>query len=59
MNDSAHRGFRSYHSLVNVLRPQVMIHGHIHPHGFQKPDRTLGETKIINVVPYRVIEVTP
>lgn len=59
MSDPAHRGFGSFHGLVKLLRPQVMIHGHIHPHGFDKPDRALGATRIINVVPYRVVEVTP
>jgi hypothetical protein len=36
-----------------------MLHGHIHPHGFPRPDRTLGPTRIVNVVPYRLIELDP
>jgi hypothetical protein len=59
MDDKAHRGFESYRGLIESFRPQVMLHGHIHPHGFDKPDRVLGDVRIINVVPYRVIEVTP
>jgi predicted phosphodiesterase len=57
MPDPAHRGFESFHRLVEQLAPRVMIHGHIHPHGFEKPDRALGDVTIMNVVPYRVIEV--
>lgn len=59
MPDPAHRGFASFHGLVERMRPKVMIHGHIHPHGFDKPDRVLGDSQIINVVPYRLIEVSP
>ncbi len=59
MPDAAHRGFASFHRLVNQLKPQFMLHGHIHPHGFEKPDRHLGDSTIVNVVPYAVIEVTP
>ena len=59
MPDNAHRGFASFHGLINRLQPQIMLHGHIHPHGFEKPDRQLGESRIMNVVPYKVLEVTP
>jgi Icc-related predicted phosphoesterase len=59
MDDNAHRGFQSFHALVKLLRPRLLLHGHIHPHGFDKPDRMLGETRVINVVPHRVVEVTP
>ena len=59
MADAAHRGFDSFHHLVDRLRPAVMLHGHIHPHGFDKPDRTIGDTRVINVVPFRMIEVKP
>ena len=57
MDDAAHRGFDCFHLLVARLRPRFMLHGHIHPHGFDKPDRMVGEAKIVNVVPYRVLEV--
>jgi Icc-related predicted phosphoesterase len=59
MPDTAHRGFASFIGLLERLEPQVMLHGHIHPHGFQKPDRTHRATTLINVVPYRVVEVQP
>jgi predicted phosphodiesterase len=59
MPDTAHRGFASFRGLLERMRPQVMLHGHIHPHGFEKPDRVHADSKIINVVPYRVIEVSP
>jgi Icc-related predicted phosphoesterase len=57
--DGPHRGFASFVWLVEVLRPRLLLHGHVHPHGFVKPDRQLGETRIVNVVPHKVLEVGP
>jgi hypothetical protein len=59
MPDAAHRGFASFRGLLDRMQPQFMLHGHIHPHGFEKPDRVHGDSQIINVVPYRVVEVSP
>jgi hypothetical protein len=59
MPDDAHRGFESFHGLVARLRPRVMVHGHIHPDGFEKPDRRIGDTLVANVIPSRIVEVEP
>ena len=56
-DDPAHQGFDAYHRLIEAFTPRVMIHGHIHPHGFSKPDRQIGETTIMNVIPSRIIEL--
>lgn len=56
-DDPAHEGFVAFHKLIDRLQPTFMLHGHIHPYGFAKPDRQLGETTIINVIPHRVIEI--
>jgi Icc-related predicted phosphoesterase len=42
---------------VRRLRPRFLLHGHIHPYGIERPDRVLGETCVINVVPFKVLEV--
>lgn len=57
LDDVAHRGFESFRGLVERLEPEIMIHGHVHPHGFEKPDRSLGNSRLVNVVPFKVIEV--
>lgn len=57
MPDAAHRGFSSFRGLIERMQPQIVLHGHVHPHGFDKPDRVHASSKIINVVPYRVVEV--
>jgi Icc-related predicted phosphoesterase len=56
--DRAHVGFEAYHRLIETLRPRIMVHGHIHPYGRIQPDRRIGQTEIINVIPHRVIELT-
>jgi Icc-related predicted phosphoesterase len=58
-DDKAHEGFQAYHDLVRRLRPRLMLHGHIHPHGTPRPDRYLDDTRLINVVPFKVIDLEP
>jgi predicted phosphodiesterase len=55
--DLPHRGFQCLHPTVRALRPAVLIHGHIHPHGEPVPDRTLGDTQVINTVGYRILDI--
>ncbi|TWP49298.1 metallophosphoesterase [Lentzea tibetensis] len=55
--DAPHRGFACLHPLVSRLRPPLMLHGHIHPHGSLKPDRHLGDTRVVNVVGHKVLEI--
>lgn len=57
--DVPHRGFSAFHRLIERLEPQFMLHGHIHPYGRPKPDRTIGRTRIVNVIPYRLLEIEP
>ena len=57
--DPAHRGFAAFHRLLEKLEPTLMLHGHIHPYGKPRPDRTIGRTRIVNVVPHRLLEIEP
>jgi len=57
-DDPAHRGFASFHWLAGRLRPALLLHGHIHPYGRERPDRRVGETLVVNVVPSRMVEVS-
>jgi Icc-related predicted phosphoesterase len=56
-DDLAHRGFAAFVPLVEDLAPKVLIHGHLHPYGRGKPERSLGNTQIVNAVPYKLIEI--
>ncbi|SEQ01652.1 MULTISPECIES: metallophosphoesterase family protein [Lentzea] len=55
--DAPHRGFECLGALVSRLQPSFMLHGHIHPHGHVRPDRSLGTTRVVNVVPLKVLDV--
>lgn len=56
-DDPAHQGFQAFNRLIRALRPRLFLHGHIHPYGIERPDRWMGETRLVNVIPYRVLEV--
>jgi 3',5'-cyclic AMP phosphodiesterase CpdA len=56
-DDPAHRGFAAFHPLVRKLRPRLFLHGHVHPHGRARPDHRLNGTSVVNVVPYKVLEL--
>jgi predicted phosphodiesterase len=56
-DDPPHRGFACLHDVVTRLRPGVMVHGHIHPHGQPVPDRRMGGTRVLNTVGYRILDL--
>jgi uncharacterized protein len=56
-DDPAHRGFAALHRLIEQLRPRVLVHGHVHPVHRRAPDRMVGTTLVVNVIPYRLLEI--
>jgi Icc-related predicted phosphoesterase len=58
-DDGPHRGFAAFHKLIEQLEPKLMLHGHIHPHGKPRPDRNVNGTRIVNVIPHRLLEIEP
>ena len=58
-DDPPHRGIEALHGVIEALRPRWHLHGHIHPHGFAKPDRQVGGTTVRNVIPWQVVDVEP
>jgi predicted phosphodiesterase len=56
-DDPPHRGFAALHDVVRALGPRLLLHGHIHPYGQPVPDRTLGSTRVVNVVGHKVLEL--
>ena len=56
-DDPPHRGFACLHMVVERLKPAVLVHGHIHPHGQPVPDRVLGNTRVLNTVGYRILDL--
>jgi Icc-related predicted phosphoesterase len=56
--DAPHRGLKAVRRAVEWMRPRLLLHGHIHPYGREiVREAQLGETRVINVVGHRVIEI--
>jgi Icc-related predicted phosphoesterase len=56
--DAPHRGLKAVRRAVEWMRPRFLLHGHVHPYGREIPrEAQLGETRVINVVGHRVIEI--
>jgi calcineurin-like phosphoesterase family protein len=67
--DPAHRGFSSYRSLVAVLQPAVLLHGHVHPvvpvpsrgqvrsHEAGLQGKLLGRTVVRNVAGRHLLDI--
>ena len=58
--DAPHRGLKSVRRAAEWMRPRLLLHGHVHPYGRDIPrEGQLGETRVINVVGHRLIELAP
>jgi Icc-related predicted phosphoesterase len=55
--DYPHVGFKAFLTLMNRCRPRYLLHGHKHITSLEPTRTTFGETEVINVYPYRVIEI--
>ncbi|MFQ5406852.1 MAG: metallophosphoesterase [Anaerolineales bacterium] len=56
--DPAHVGFQTFLTMLRRYRPRFMLHGHSHVLRHNAVTRTqYFESEIINVYPYRVIEI--
>jgi Icc-related predicted phosphoesterase len=55
----AHRGLKAINWLIRVARPRYHLHGHTHFHrrNLEASETTVRETRIINVYPYKILEV--
>lgn len=57
--DLAHVGFRAFLTLMRLAKPRLMVHGHVHAiPNLEVTESIYQETMIVNVYPYRVIELT-
>lgn len=55
--DPAHVGFVAFNRLINNFHPLLHVHGHVHPYGKYIPERRIGSTRVVNVIPHRMIEI--
>lgn len=58
--DSAHEGLKALNWLLRIAQPRYLFHGHIHVYrrNLELTETTIGLTKIINVYPYKSMEVS-
>jgi hypothetical protein len=55
--DPAHEGFVAFLRLIRAFQPVLSVHGHVHPYGRALPEGHVMATRVVNVVPSRVIEI--
>ena len=55
--DPAHVGVDALNRLVARLRPRMLIHGHVRKYGPKIDDPRVGETQVVNPIPYRLLEI--
>jgi Icc-related predicted phosphoesterase len=58
-NDQAHIGFAAYRDFIRAFQPRYFLHGHVmcYKSNLEPPITQVGNTWVINIFPYRVIEV--
>jgi uncharacterized protein len=58
-DDQAHTGFTAFKGFINTFKPRYFLHGHtmVYKCNIVSPITKVGETTVINVYPYRIIEI--
>ena len=55
--DRPHRGFAVFLTLMRRFRPRLFLHGHKHRYGRGTWHTRFEQTEVVNVCPYRIIEL--
>jgi len=56
--DHVHKGFRVFNDIIRLTSPRLWLHGHIHLRNHtEKQESIVGQTKIINVYGYKIIDI--
>lgn len=60
-DDPAHIGFVAFRDFIRIFQPRYFLHGHtlVYKDNLLPPRTRMGKTTIINVNPYRLLEVEP
>ncbi len=58
-DDPAHVGFLAFRDFIRVFKPRYFLHGHtlVYKSNLLSPVTQVGATTVINVYPYRLLEV--
>jgi Icc-related predicted phosphoesterase len=55
--DPPHHGFKALVGLAMRLSPKLLIHGHVNNYGPKAGGLSIGRTRIINAIPFKLIEI--
>ena len=60
-DDPAHVGFLAFRDFIRIFKPRYFLHGHtqVYKSNLLSPATQIGTTTVINVYPYRLLEVEP
>jgi uncharacterized protein len=59
-DDYPHRGIHAFRWLINVFKPALHLHGHVHLYSPLQPAETcLGSSRIINAYGFREVDLPP
>ena len=58
-DSQAHQGLKALNFLIRTVRPRYLFHGHTHffRHNLEECVTQVGQTTIMNIFPYKVIEM--
>ena len=58
-DSQAHQGLKALNFLIRTVRPRYLFHGHTHffRHNLEECVTQVGRTTIMNIFPYKVIEI--
>jgi Icc-related predicted phosphoesterase len=58
-SDQAHQGLRAINMLIRLFKPHYVLHGHtyFYQRNLVTPHTKVGETTVINIFPYHVIDL--
>jgi Icc-related predicted phosphoesterase len=58
-DDQAHTGFSAFRDFITTFKPRFFLHGHtmVYKNNIVSPITKVGTTTVINIYPYRVIEI--
>jgi Icc-related predicted phosphoesterase len=55
-DDLPHRGFQAFVTFMDRFKPRYLLHGHKHVYGPEQTRTRYGETVVVNVYPFRVVD---
>lgn len=55
--DACHRGFEAFTTAIEAWKPQLLLHGHMHAYDRRQDEATIGDTRVINPYPFKLIEL--